>query len=206
MLKLFYADVSCLDSTPEQYILSEYRKEKLEQLKPADSRRQGLGAELLLNRAAASCRPGIALPLTITVGEYGKPAWDIQGLYFNLSHSDELAACAVADCAVGVDVQKACAFPEKLAARYFTEEEYKAILAVEDEGYAFGKLWSLKESYLKAIGTGIHMPLNSFSVILENGIPGARFWHSFFGGFHFAVCTLGGCSAVPDIIQEIRLP
>ena len=114
-MRLYFADVSALDPNDFAGILTDYRREKLSRQRDAQSRRQGLGAELLLRRALADCAPECLWPPEIRLGEYGKPAWNVEGLYFNLSHSGEFAACVIADCPVGLDVQEACVYREALA-------------------------------------------------------------------------------------------
>ena len=52
MLRLYYADVAGLDADAGAYALSDYRRDRLAHIRPPRARRQGIGAELLLNRAA----------------------------------------------------------------------------------------------------------------------------------------------------------
>lgn len=101
---------------------------------------------------------------------YGKPAVVGPSPYrpaFNLSHTNGLVACAVtsAEC-VGVDVE----FLDRqtagvdLARRYFAPDEVALLeRAPPDERQrAFFQIWTLKESYIKAVGQGLSIPLDSF--------------------------------------------
>ena len=93
-------------------------------------------------------------------GPAGAPA-----LRFNLSHGEELAACAVAaEVAVGVDVEAAARVrqPLEIAERYFAREEVAAIAAREGAARlaCFLEHWTLKEAYLKARGEGLALPLD----------------------------------------------
>lgn len=92
-------------------------------------------------------------------------------LRFNLSHTDGLVACAVADAGeVGIDVEAADrSFAEddatlKLADRYFTRREVEALrpLQREERRRRFMEYWTLKESYIKARGCGMSLPLDRF--------------------------------------------
>jgi 4'-phosphopantetheinyl transferase len=79
---------------------------------------------------------------------------------FNLSHSHEMALCAVTlNQAVGIDVEYIRPIPEgeQLAQRLFTSQEYKIIRSVSPERRQrmFFNLWTVKESYLKATGEGL---------------------------------------------------
>lgn len=86
-------------------------------------------------------------------------------LSFNLSHSGQNITLAITRArAVGVDVEKGRGFnQDALAARHFAPEEVAAlaILTANERMMRFIELWTLKESYLKATGTGLNAPLNS---------------------------------------------
>lgn len=204
MLRLYYANVSALDADATGCELSEYRRVKLAKQKNPAARKQSLGAELLLRYAQHDAAPERPWPPTITVGENGKPAWDVEGLCFNLSHSGDFAACAIADQAFGLDVQERCAYREGLARRFFSEAERREIEGAEDRDQAFGRIWALKESWIKALGTGLSTPLPSFSVVGENRVD-AAFWYDFREGCHFALCLPDAESAEPDAIVQIIL-
>ncbi|MBC2580402.1 4'-phosphopantetheinyl transferase superfamily protein [Clostridium sp. DJ247] len=106
--------------------------------------------------------------------EYGKPVLVKPcGIYFNISHSGNWVVCAIDDTPVGVDVETIKEIDLKIAERFFSEYEYNAIVNQPKEliqNY-FYKIWTLKESYIKAEGKGLYIPLNSFSLeINENSI------------------------------------
>lgn len=87
---------------------------------------------------------------------------------FNLSHTDGLIACAFTqDHALGVDVEDISRDGEtiKIADRYFSPQEYRALIALpaQKQNDRFFDLWTLKESYIKACGKGLAIPLDEFS-------------------------------------------
>ena len=205
MLRLYYADVSALDPDAPEVPLSDNRRAKLASQRDPQKRRQGIGAELLLRLALSDASPDFPWPPEITVGAYGKPTWNVDGLYFSLSHSGRLAACAVADRPVGLDVQERCTYREALARRFFAPEEQRAFAGTDDRDALFGTVWSLKESWIKAEGTGLSTPLASFSVVGE-ARPDAAFWYGFREGCHFALCLPGAGSAEPDLFTKKKLP
>lgn len=100
-------------------------------------------------------------------------------LRFNLSHSHELAVCAVTlGREVGVDVEwveRAGLELERLAAAFFspTERAVLAGLPESDRAVAFFDCWTRKEAYLKARGEGLAIPLAAFDVSLAPGAPAA---------------------------------
>ncbi len=109
--------------------------------------------------------------LRFAYGPAGKPSLeDHPDLGFNLAHSGGQGLLAVAgDAAVGVDIEVsadargAC---EDIAPTYFAPaevEELEALLATE-RSEAFLRCWTRKESYVKALGDGLQMPLDDFTV------------------------------------------
>jgi 4'-phosphopantetheinyl transferase len=102
----------------------------------------------------------------------GKPSLpnpEGQALRFNLAHSHGLALLALSrQREVGIDVERvrpevAC---EDLAGRYFSPREVAALrsLPAELRRLAFFHCWTRKEAYIKAIGKGLSLPLDSFDV------------------------------------------
>jgi len=89
-------------------------------------------------------------------------------LSFNLSHTDGLVACALADgLHVGVDVESLTReASDEVAERCFAprELEVRRTLATEaDRTRRFFELWTLKEAYVKAIGAGLAHPLDTIA-------------------------------------------
>jgi 4'-phosphopantetheinyl transferase len=108
----------------------------------------------------------------------GKPSLSHadRGLQFNLSHSGMLAACAVAsDCEIGVDVEKIRKMPDLLdiARRFFSPKEWADLESVplDQQELTFFDCWTRKEAYIKAIGGGLSIPLDSFRVSLQPNEP-----------------------------------
>jgi 4'-phosphopantetheinyl transferase len=112
-------------------------------------------------------------------GPHDKPYLDPPGagrLEFNLSNSEELAVVAVtAGEEVGADVEWLRPMPDALtiAERFFSTAERRELAAVPEaeREAAFFRAWTRKEAYLKAVGTGITVPLDRFDVTLAPGEP-----------------------------------
>ena len=88
-------------------------------------------------------------------------------LDFNLSHTTGLVAVAItADCQVGVDVERSTRREGELEiARHFFAPQECLVLEQEPperREAAFSEFWTLKESYVKARGLGLSIPLNQF--------------------------------------------
>lgn len=92
----------------------------------------------------------------IAYGEFGKPyLLDYPEVHFNISHSGQFVACAVADRPVGVDVQMIAEYRSNAAGRVCSEVELAEIVASGNPTAEFTKLWTRKEAYIKWTGESI---------------------------------------------------
>ncbi len=102
----------------------------------------------------------------------GSPRCTSPTFEFNLSHTHELAVCALSKVGrIGVDVEEIRPMEEhgrKLIGRFFSEVEQREYLDVPEHERltAFFRGWTRKEAYLKAVGTGLATVLSSFDVTL----------------------------------------
>lgn len=114
-----------------------------------------------------------------TANEYGKPAVARPtgvGLRFNLSHSGRLILCAVAcESEVGVDVEQCRELPKavELARRFFAPSEAAVVAGASlgNRSREFLRFWTFKESYVKARGVGLLVPLEGFFFALPADAP-----------------------------------
>lgn len=167
MVKLYVADIMNLPdplSCPELLQkLSPERQQKVHNSKHEKSRKQSMGAGLLLQKVLALYHMEMT---SVVVGEHGKPM--LEGVEFNLSHSGDLVICAVSDEPIGCDVEMIRKAPERVAVRYFSEseKEYLNQFCGEDYDTEFFRLWTMKESYVKMTGEGMGLPLGIYEIVL----------------------------------------
>lgn len=147
--------------------LTENRKEKTLRYLQAKDRKQSLGAGLLLKKVLQMHGADVD---NIRLGANGKP--ELDDICFNLSHSHEMVVCAVSEKAVGCDIEKIKKAPEKLAERYFCENEIIHLnkFQNEEKEREFFRLWTMKESYMKMTGEGMKLALNRFEFVFENPV------------------------------------
>jgi 4'-phosphopantetheinyl transferase len=100
----------------------------------------------------------------------GKPYLDNSSIKFNVSHSGEWVALAMANIDVGIDVEKFRKVNFNIATRFFSIEENELLEKLEgaDKIKLFFDFWTLKESYLKLLGTGLTKSLSSFSIVRDS--------------------------------------
>ncbi|MER7234262.1 4'-phosphopantetheinyl transferase superfamily protein [Streptomyces olivaceus] len=124
-------------------------------------------AELAIARSALG-RPCLPRPP-------GAPARETEHLDFNLSHTEGIIALAVTRHGrVGIDVER----PSRIAGSdpdvvgtVFADEERQGLRALGEgrlRERAATRLWTLKEAYVKARGTGIGLPFDSFAFTLDD--------------------------------------
>ena len=103
--------------------------------------------------------------IVIQKSPMGKPFLkNSKNIDFNITHSGDWVACAIdsGDSAnIGIDIEYI---------KDINLTDFEEILSPKETDYINGKLenfyqiWTLKESYIKALGVGIYKPLSSFTV------------------------------------------
>lgn len=158
------AQGALVDALPQ---LSHYRLEKVMRYRFDRGKWLSAGAGLLLDNMLME--HGLReCDMRYVEGEHGKPA--LAGhpeLHFNLSHSGTLVACALGNRPVGVDIQNIVKLRRSLVNYTMSEAEIAqldAMASVEEQELFFTRLWTLKESYVKATGTGLSHNFPSFAV------------------------------------------
>ena len=110
--------------------------------------------------------------LDIEINEYGKPYFkDQTNIKFNLSHSIDTSICVISSKEVGCDIEKIRKYNAKIVNKCFSNEEQGFIKKALNKNEAFTRIWTLKESFLKAIGKGVDFNMNNITIIpQENNI------------------------------------
>ncbi|GAA0710101.1 4'-phosphopantetheinyl transferase superfamily protein [Paraclostridium ghonii] len=107
--------------------------------------------------------------------EYGKPFLNYDyDLHFNISHSGDWVVCSVDSRPIGIDIEEIRTIDCEVFEKFFFESEFKQLCKINGikKMQYFYDLWTLKESYIKADGRGLSIPLNSFEII--NGKDGIK--------------------------------
>lgn len=117
--------------------------------------------------------------VSFTYSPEGKPSLAQQhnsSVFFNVSHSLDIAAFAMTrGHRVGVDVEmiRRDIDVDEIPKRFFSSAEEKTLAALEGEAKfrGFFNCWTRKEAYVKAVGSGLSLPLRDFDVSLAPGDP-----------------------------------
>lgn len=166
------APASCEPLSSHYGILSDDERETARRIAIAEEQRLFIRSRAFL-RKLLQTRTGVAAHAwRFDTNGHGRPliAFPEQhrGLHFNLSHTRNMTACVLAaQPEIGIDVESVTQTRDFLAiARaFFAPEETQALARVarDEQRRLFYRYWTLKEAYIKAIGTGLATPLASFS-------------------------------------------
>jgi 4'-phosphopantetheinyl transferase len=157
-------------------LLTAQERDRMQRFRFETLRRQYALTRALQRNVLSAYTPEIApAKWEFEVTSEGRPflasAFEHTGLHFNLSHTEGLVAMAVCRHArVGIDVEKMHRAPLDVAERYFSAAEIAQlrVLPAEEQSRHFLRLWTLKEAWLKAIGTGISGGLDQMSIIFSS--------------------------------------
>lgn len=203
MIRAWIADVTplldkeCYDRYYRQ--IPDFRKEKADALRLDKMKAQSVGVWALWQKI----RERHHLP---------------EDTVFNLSHSGQLVMCAACIDGrkekVGCDVQKTESFKMNFAMRYFCQEEYETVREAgtdEERTDLFFRYWVLKESFMKATGKGMALPVNSFCIRLDDPPVLVRQPAEFAAAYYYREYSIGElpykmavCSTDADIDTELH--
>ena len=185
--------------------LTAQRAEMLRRLQAPAARRRCAGAGALLSYVLEQhgYDPGAELSFSAA----GKPYLPgASGFHFNLSHAGAWVICAVSSCEVGCDIEEIRPRMPKRILRHLPPEEQRLLAAAPDAADLFFRLWTLRESYAKATGTGLTLPLTPVDLSLCEGSgkpspasPYRFYEYEDFAGYHCAVCIKGGGAVRPAV-------
>ena len=126
--------------------LPEWRRERLERLKCAEWQREPLCAYWLLRRALRERFGWQELP-EIVHAPSGKPYFLKQSdVYFSISHTDGAVLVGLADCEIGVDVERIRPVNERLLRRFGCDSEM-----------SFFEDWTRREARAKRTGSPVEL-------------------------------------------------
>ncbi len=137
---------------------------------------------------------------TLGKNSHGKPYLQSHpAIKVNLSHCKGLAVCAVGGNALGVDCEGIRRLREGVVRRVCTEEETAFLRDSANPDLDFTRLWTLKESFVKAVGRGVSYPMKNAAFAFDNGgiytnVKGAAFWQYVIADRYI----ISACAAEPE--------
>ncbi|MBQ3736949.1 MAG: 4'-phosphopantetheinyl transferase superfamily protein [Candidatus Methanomethylophilaceae archaeon] len=144
------------------------------------------------------------------VTEDGNGKLRCPGIEFNLSHSGHYVAFALSEDPVGIDIE-AVGRNRDIAKRVMDPQEYSDFMDTvgeKDRNEVFARMWTAKESYMKALGLGFRLPPESFRVLYgydirspDGTMPICELAPP--EGFRICVCGDGDCTIRPVGVEEL---
>ena len=170
----FYSEID------DRSLLAKYRElltedERAQQLRFyfPDDRQRYLITRALVRTVLSKYLPPAPAEWRFTANPYGRPMianteFRDCGVCFNISHARGLIALAISSHReIGVDVENIAAREVSLdiADHFFAPTEVAALAGVQPDRQQdrFFEYWTFKESYIKARGMGLSIPLEQFS-------------------------------------------
>lgn len=146
------------------------KQHKLERFLHREDALRGLYADVLLRWLACRQLKVSNASLQFTYNAFGKPSLiNAPAFHFNVSHSGKWVVCAIDDHPLGIDIEQLRPIDFEVGRVCFSDTEYDALMRqdVDSRLSYFYDLWTLKESFVKAEGQGLTLPLKSFSFELK---------------------------------------
>jgi 4'-phosphopantetheinyl transferase len=161
-------------------LLSQPERTRWQGFAAIDAQLQYLATRALVRTTLSRCAKVPAQTWQFEENLYGRPhivyPTQFREVQFNASNTTGLVGCAISiDCEIGIDIENIARAidPEEVAPSVFSSEELADFRAAkpEDKLHRFFAYWTLKESYIKARGMGLSLPLDSFWFELGSASP-----------------------------------
>lgn len=187
MMELYYCNITEFSDLSGCRYLPLERRQRIRRYRFSEDRARCLAAGLMLRYVF-----GESAGDAISYGPCGKPFLREDSRSFNLSHAGSYVVLGVASCEIGVDIEKIVPYSDAVAKKCFTAEEQTWLYNQGSED-AFYKLWTGKESVMKATGLGFQMPPENFNILPvsdgEHFIAGKRWYLRWFTLKDHRICT-----------------
>ncbi|MDC7734552.1 MULTISPECIES: 4'-phosphopantetheinyl transferase family protein [Bacillus] len=177
-----------------QTFVSNEKQEKIKRYRFDIDKKLSLYAELLTRTIICRNMDIENKDIVFDITYYGKPMLrSVSKFEFNISHTRNAIAVAISDYPIGVDIELIKNAELNIAERFFNNNEISYI--TENTSYQdkrFYEIWTKKEAYIKCIGKGLSMNLNSFNS-LDHKIP------SYFYNVNRAEYVISVCNGMREI-------
>ena len=154
-------------------LISDEKRNKIKLFRKKEDFLRSLTAELLIRVILVKKGLFQNKDIQFEFNNYGKPSLKNSSIKFNISHSGDWVVCAVSNGLVGIDIEEIRPHNVRTFKESLSVSEFNTLLNLSenDRITLFYNLWTLKESFIKAIGEVPSIPLKSISFELnENEI------------------------------------
>jgi len=183
--------------------LNSQRRERIDSFLHVEDALRSLSGEWLTKLVLSEKLHLNLFDINFEYAKKGKPFYNTpSGLHFNISHSEDWAVCAFSAMSVGVDIEIIKPIDLSIAKDCFTQTEFETLSQLADESEKlnyFYNIWTIKESYLKAIGSGFSKAPDSFGaeiinnqILFSGDVEKGYFFkqYDFDNGYKLCACSL----------------
>ena len=164
MVRIYFSQVEKM--LEAEGLLNDESIKEIEATKNTELRKQKTIVRLLLSVALKDC--GYKEKIYINKTSDGKPYLESGKPFFSFAHTPGLIVCAVSDNEVGIDVEKSKDYSDAVIKSTLSICEMDAFcsLSKKEKNEIVCVSWTLKEGYVKLIGSGIKK--RPSQIILKN--------------------------------------
>ena len=169
MKYLIYKIDNLTDNEYEKWfsLMEEDKQERVSRYKDLTRRKCSVAGEKLVKEHIANALNIAPESLIILTGKNGKPYIKNSKIKFNISHCENVLACAFSTEEIGIDIERVRPFSLNILKRFFSEEEQEYVFGniptkddfqkCENEEILerFYRIYTLKEAICKKSGIGI---------------------------------------------------
>ncbi len=182
------------------HLVTPERQYKINRLYFENDKKLSLYSELLIRQIVCHNYNLKNDKVNFEYNKFGKPhLLNIPNFHFNISHTQCALIVATHSSSIGIDIEELSSIDSNIEAdlvkRFFCIDErnyiFKSSASMDKR---FWEVWTKKEAYLKFLGTGLNIPLNSFSIFSTN--ISSKMHTVQKDNFVISLCT---CKSVPNI-------
>ncbi len=131
------------------------KKARVDRFRFIDDKKRTVAGEMLARKMISKECGLTPESIVFSKTEHGKPIVLNSDIHFNVSHSENIVVCVIADSPVGIDVEKIREYKPSTAKKFCSDEEIRLIEQSENPSEQFIGIWTVKEAYAKFLGTGL---------------------------------------------------
>lgn len=151
--------------------LSNEKYERIKKFYKLEDYKRTLFADILARYIISKTIKKEFTEIIFDYNKYGKPF--LRGepnVHYNMSHSGDWVVAVIHSFPIGIDIEEIIPIDLRIGKRFFTDKEYEYITNKNPMNRLeyFYEIWTLKESYIKTVGRGLSIPLNSFNICIND--------------------------------------
>lgn len=157
----------------EKYIYMLYKKDRIMSFFWETDKIRGIISEILIRIIYCQLTNLPNQEIIFKENEFKKPFIEnCKNFKFNISHSNDIIVAAIDNEEVGIDIELIKELSTDIANVFCTDNEYLNISnsLESNRNERIIATWSMKEAYVKYLGTGLNKELKSFDIITKDGI------------------------------------